>query len=52
MILVGLYVVVEGLRALIRGSHADESTFGIMLATLSIAVLPWLGRQSYGWQRA
>ena len=45
MILVGLYVVVEGLRALIGGSHADESTFGIILAALSIAVLPWLGRQ-------
>lgn len=45
MILAGLYVVVEGLRALIGGSHAEESAFGIALAALSIAVLPWLGRQ-------
>ena len=45
MILVGLYVVVEGLRALTGGSHADESAFGIVLAVLSIAVLPWLGRR-------
>lgn len=45
MILVGLYVVVEGLRALAGGSHADESDFGIVVAALSIAVLPWLGRQ-------
>jgi len=45
MILAGLYVVVEGLRALIGGSHAEESAFGIVLAALSIAVLPWLGRQ-------
>jgi divalent metal cation (Fe/Co/Zn/Cd) transporter len=45
MVLAGLYVVVEGLRALIGGSHAEESVFGIVLAALSIAVLPWLGRQ-------
>jgi divalent metal cation (Fe/Co/Zn/Cd) transporter len=45
MVLAGLYVVVEGLRALIGGSHAEESAFGIVLAAVSIAVLPWLGRQ-------
>lgn len=45
MVLAGLYVVVEGLRALIGGSHAEESAFGITLAALSITVLPWLGRQ-------
>jgi divalent metal cation (Fe/Co/Zn/Cd) transporter len=45
MVLVGLYVVVEALRALIDSSHAEESTFGIVLAGLSLAVLPWLGRQ-------
>jgi hypothetical protein len=42
MVLAGLYVVVEGLRALIDGSHAEESAFGIVLAALSIAVLPRL----------
>jgi divalent metal cation (Fe/Co/Zn/Cd) transporter len=45
MVLVGLYVVVEALRALIGRSHAEESAFGIALAALSLAVLPWLGRQ-------
>jgi len=45
MVLVGLYVVVEALRALIGGSHAEDSAFGVTLAALSIAVLPWLGRQ-------
>jgi divalent metal cation (Fe/Co/Zn/Cd) transporter len=45
MVIVGLYVVVEALRALIGGSHAGESGFGIALAALSLAVLPWLGRQ-------
>ena len=44
MVLVGAYVAVEALRALIGGSHADESAFGIALAALSIAILPWLGR--------
>jgi divalent metal cation (Fe/Co/Zn/Cd) transporter len=44
MLLVGAYVVVEALRAVIAGSYADESPFGVALAALSIAVLPWLGR--------
>ena len=43
MILIGIYVVVEGSRALVGRSHAEESVFGIVLAALSIAVLPWLG---------
>jgi divalent metal cation (Fe/Co/Zn/Cd) transporter len=45
MVLVGLYVVVEALRALVGGSHAEESAFGVILSALSLAVLPWLGRQ-------
>ena len=45
MVLLGVYVVVEALRALIGGSHAEESTFGVVLAAVSLAVLPWLGRQ-------
>lgn len=43
MVLVGVYVVVEALRALIGGTHAEESPFGVVLAALAIAVLPWLG---------
>jgi divalent metal cation (Fe/Co/Zn/Cd) transporter len=45
MIVIGLYVGVEAIRALAGGSHAEESIFGVVLAALSIAVLPWLGRQ-------
>lgn len=44
MIIVGLYIVVEAFRALIGGSHAEDSVFGVVLAALSLAVLPWLGR--------
>ena len=45
MVLAGVYVFIEALRALSGGSHAEESAFGVVLAGLSIAVLPWLGQQ-------
>jgi divalent metal cation (Fe/Co/Zn/Cd) transporter len=46
MVVVAVYVDVEALRALITwSSHAAKSDFGIALAAVSIAVLPWLGRQ-------
>ena len=45
MVVVGLYVGVEAIRAVIGGSHAEESPFGVVLAALSLAVLPWLGRR-------
>jgi divalent metal cation (Fe/Co/Zn/Cd) transporter len=45
MVVVGLYIIVEALRALIGGSHAEESALGVVLAALSLAVLPWLGRR-------
>jgi divalent metal cation (Fe/Co/Zn/Cd) transporter len=45
MIVVGLYVGVEATRALVGGAHAAESTFGVVLAALSLAVLPWLGHR-------
>ena len=38
------YVGIEGVRALINGSHADESVVGIALAASSVVVMPWLGR--------
>lgn len=44
MIVIGLYVGVEAIRALVGGSHAEESVFGLALATISLIVLPWLGR--------
>lgn len=38
------YVGVESIRALVNGSHADESMVGIVLAATSLVVMPWLGR--------
>jgi divalent metal cation (Fe/Co/Zn/Cd) transporter len=45
MIAVGLYVSVEAARALAGRSHADESALGFLVATMSLLVLPWLGRR-------
>lgn len=45
MIVVGLYVAVEAVRALVGGSHSEESALGVILAAFSLAVLPWLGRR-------
>ena len=38
------YVGVEAVRALVNGSHADESIVGIALAASSVVVMPLLGR--------
>ena len=38
------YVAVEATRALVNGSHAEESMVGIALAASSVVVMPWLGR--------
>ncbi len=43
MVVIGVYVMVEAVRALIGGSHAGDSAFGVVLAAISLAVLPWLG---------
>jgi divalent metal cation (Fe/Co/Zn/Cd) transporter len=45
MMAVGLYVAVQAVRALAGRSHADESALGFVVATVSVLVLPWLGRQ-------
>lgn len=45
MIVVGLYVAVQAVRALVDGSHADESALGFVVAFVSVLVLPWLGRR-------
>jgi divalent metal cation (Fe/Co/Zn/Cd) transporter len=44
MLLVALYVGYEAVEALVDRSHADESALAIVLAAVSLLVLPWLGR--------
>ena len=43
MLLVAAYVAVEAVRALLDGSHADTTVFGVAIAAISLAVLPPLG---------
>jgi divalent metal cation (Fe/Co/Zn/Cd) transporter len=38
------YVAIESIRALVNGSHAEESIVGIALAASSLVVMPLLGR--------
>ena len=38
------YVGIESIRALVNGSHAEESIVGIVLAASSVVVMPLLGR--------
>ena len=38
------YVAVESARALVNGSHAEESVVGIVLAASSLVLMPLLGR--------
>jgi divalent metal cation (Fe/Co/Zn/Cd) transporter len=38
------YVAIEATRALMNGSHADESVVGIALAASSVVIMPVLGR--------
>jgi divalent metal cation (Fe/Co/Zn/Cd) transporter len=47
MLVVALYVGFEAIRALVDGSHADESALGIILASVSVVVLPWLGTRKF-----
>jgi divalent metal cation (Fe/Co/Zn/Cd) transporter len=45
MIVIGLSVAVEAVRALAGGSHAHDSALGFAVAIASVLVLPWLGRR-------
>ena len=47
MLLVALYVGVQAVRALVHEAHPGASAFGAVLAALSLAFLPWLGRRKY-----
>jgi divalent metal cation (Fe/Co/Zn/Cd) transporter len=44
LVILAPYVGIEAVRALINGSHADESIVGIALAASSVVVMPFLGR--------
>lgn len=44
MLVVAVYVGVQAIRALAGGSHPEASAFGLILATASLVVLPWLAR--------
>lgn len=48
MLVVALYVGFQAIRALVDGSHADASVLGIVLASVSVLVLPWLGLKKFG----
>ena len=43
MLVVALYVGSAAVRALIGGSHPESSTLGVLIAAVSLAVLPTLG---------
>jgi divalent metal cation (Fe/Co/Zn/Cd) transporter len=45
MVTVALYVGVQAVRALAESTHPEASDFGLVLASVSLVVLPWLGRQ-------
>jgi divalent metal cation (Fe/Co/Zn/Cd) transporter len=42
MLAVGVYVAVQGFRALVGGAHPEASAFGVILAAVSLVVLPVL----------
>jgi divalent metal cation (Fe/Co/Zn/Cd) transporter len=44
MLLAGLYIGQQAVRALVGGSHPEASAFGVGIAALSLVVLPWLGQ--------
>jgi divalent metal cation (Fe/Co/Zn/Cd) transporter len=48
MLAVALYVGVQAVRALVVGTHPDTSAFGVILAAVSLVVLPWLGWRKLG----
>jgi divalent metal cation (Fe/Co/Zn/Cd) transporter len=44
MTAVALYITIQALRALGEGAHAHEAAVGIVLAFVSLLVLPWLAQ--------
>jgi divalent metal cation (Fe/Co/Zn/Cd) transporter len=43
-VLLGVYVGIESIRDLVGGAHPDESTVGLVMAALSLLVMPFLAR--------
>ena len=48
MLAVGLYVAVQGVRSLVGGAHPGASAFGVILAAVSLMVLPVLAWRKLG----
>ncbi len=44
MVVVASYVAYKAANALADQSHPDETLLGLLLAAISLVVLPWLGR--------
>ena len=42
MLAVGVYIAVQGVRSLVGGAHPQASAFGVILAAVSLVVLPVL----------
>ena len=42
MLVIAAYVAMQSIRALIDGSDPEVSAFGLILATASLVMLPWL----------
>jgi divalent metal cation (Fe/Co/Zn/Cd) transporter len=48
MVAVAALVAVGAMRALMSGSHANETVLAILVTALSLLFLPWLGRKKLG----
>ena len=48
MLAVGLYVAVQGVRSLVGGAHPGASAFGVILAAVSLVVMPVLAWRKLG----
>jgi divalent metal cation (Fe/Co/Zn/Cd) transporter len=48
MVGVAALIAIGALRALVSGSHADETVLALLVTALSLLFLPWLGRKKLG----
>jgi divalent metal cation (Fe/Co/Zn/Cd) transporter len=48
MVAVAALVAVGAIRALVTGSHANETVLALLVTALSLLFLPWLARKKFG----